>query len=49
MMNFNLKNTYFFDGVRLDIKRKMGVVSHICIQINNRSKNVYIILPLACL
>jgi hypothetical protein len=49
MGNFNFKNTYFFDSARLNIKGKMGVVSHICIyKINNRSKNLTFLNP-SCL
>ncbi len=59
MRNFNFKNTYFFDSAHLDMKGKIGVVSHICIyKINNGVAarlsggnlccNMYINAPVVC-
>ncbi len=48
--NFNFKNTYFFDSAHLDMKGKIGVVSHICIyKINNGFKKMCTFLNPSCL
>jgi hypothetical protein len=41
------RNTHFYDSARLDLKGKMGLVSHINrYKINNSSKNVHIFKPI---